>query len=74
MKITFSNEEVAGLLKTILKQNMGIEAEKIQFSAQGIEIETKLTVVTKAPKPVEDEGIISAVTNTVSGLFTGNNK
>ena len=53
---------------------MGIEAEKIQFSAQGIEIETKLTVITEAPKPVEDEGIISAVTNTVSGLFTGNNK
>lgn len=74
MKITFSNEEVAGLLKDILKQNMGIEAEKIQFSAQGIEIETKLTVVTEAPKPVEGEGIISTVTNTVSGLFTGNNK
>ena len=74
MKITCSNEEVAGLLKTILKQNMGIEAEKIQFSAQGIEIETKLTVITEAPKPVEDEGIISAVTNTVSGLFTSNNK
>lgn len=74
MKITFSNEEVAGLLKTILKQNMGIEAEKIQFSAQGIEIETKLVVLTEATKPVEDEGIISAVTNTVSGLFTGNNK
>lgn len=74
MKITFSNEEVAGLLKTILKQNMGIEAEKIQFSAQGIEIETKLTVITEAPKPVEDESIISAVTNTVSGLFTSNNK
>ena len=49
MKITFSNEEVAGLLKTILKQNMGIEAEKVQVSAQGIEIETKLTVVTEAP-------------------------
>lgn len=31
MKITFSNEEVASLLKTILKQNMGIEAEKVQF-------------------------------------------